>query len=532
MNRPVTILVPSPPDNPRLTPFIAHLGQTAGMPCQIVPVPGAALSLNAAMREAGKTDIVIAIPGLHLVTPEWLVKLQARIEADPKLGAVGPKFFDRAGLIYSCGRSVISRFGMREHLSNLGFGESDTLRFQRFTEADALLPWVIYLRREALDAAGGGFDEQLARLPVTGPTRPPRMESDDLCLAMRAKGFSVAVDPFIGAVNANSDTYNDLKALTAETPAPETDAHIVNFWRKKWRWHPDYPELHEIRAKWGETPLCWRIGKTLLDAWDEPEPRVDLLLVTRNNLNLLKPMLESLAGTAYGNARLWLHLNGSTDGSQAHLEKLRDSGYPFPIHLAESPVNIGYPPAMNWLLHLSDAPLVAKLDDDIEIEPDWLSKMVARLRAHPYAGVVGAKVVNFDDPTVIQWADYRIWPRVNNHAREKDEGQFNYCVRTTANMGCCALYRRKVFATAGDFDIGLNPVSWDDLDHQIAVWAAGYDVLYDGGITVKHPYKPLRDLCKRVYNNQLGNGLKAHRKWGVGAFQALDKGLDLAGRAL
>ena len=254
-------------------------------------------------------------------------------------------------------------------------------------------------------------------------------------------------------------------------------------------------------------------------------------MVTRNNLDLLRRTLDSLVKTKYAPMRLWVHLNGSTDASRDYLAR-QQAECSFPILWSESPVNIGHAPAVNWLLGLGEAPLIAKLDDDIEFEPDWLARLVARLRDNPYAGAVGTKVVNLDAPKTIQWADYRFWPRPDNHQNEKDEGQFDYLSRTIANMGCCIVYRRKAVELAGPYDISLNPNSWDDLDHQVALWKSGYEVLYDGMMVVRHPHKPLRDRCRRALGNTLGNGYKVAIKWGPGALQALDESLDLGGRRL
>ena len=525
----VTVFV-TPLHGVDLPPALQHFRDTPGAPCEVVAAPEGYAALNAAIRARPGHDIVLASAGVRALKPGWLPRFQARLAADPKLGAVAAKYFDQMELVYSFGRSIVSRLGMREHLANIGYGESDAEKFGRLAEADAVLPWLVLIRREAFDAAGG-FDEILAGVAVSGPARPAWLESDDLCLGLRAQGFSVASDPEVTAFHGLANTYNALNEVQTKGTFPEIDDRLANLWRKKWRWNPGYPDLNAVRERWLDTSVCWRIGKGLLDDWaGEASPAVDLLLVTRNNLKLLAPMLESLARTTYRNARLLVHLNGSTDGSKAHLEKLQRDGYPFPIVLAETPVNLGYTPAINWLYALSTAPLLAKLDDDIDLPPGWLDQMLADLRAHPYAGAVGAKIVNFDEPNSLLWADYRLWPEGNNHQGEEDKGQYDFLSRTLANMGCTVLYRRKAWEKAGPFDIGLNPVSWDDLDHQIALWNAGYDVLFDGTIAVKHPFKRLRDHCRRTAGNMRGNGTKVSLKWGAGAFQVIDRGLDLAGR--
>ncbi|HEY0258008.1 MAG TPA: glycosyltransferase [Candidatus Methylacidiphilales bacterium] len=534
MSRAVTILVIDDQRGANPSLVKKHLQDTAGAPCQveIVAAGGGSAAVNQAMRDHPHDDIVWTIPGLRIETGGWLPRFQARSAADSQCGVVGAKIFDRIGLIYSCGRLIVSPFGLHDQLANIGHGESDAAPFQRFAEVDAVLPWLCFLRREAIDAAGG-IDELWSAI-APGPDRPTWLETDDFCLSVRARGFSVYVEPAVCATHPGAAVDDKLEALyqKATSSALEPlDNRVINLWRKKWRWHPGHPDLRAVRDKWLKTPICWRVGASLLDDPESSDPRVDIVMVTRNNLALLRKAMESLAKTKYPSIRLFIHLNGSTDGSRAYLNELQ-STYPFPIYLAEVPVNIGHAPAVNWLLQMSDAPLIAKLDDDIELEPDWLARLAGRLRDDPYAGAVGAKVVEMGDPTMIQWADYQIWPRPDCHQRQVDRGQFDYLSRTIGNMGCCILYRRKAVMAAGPYDISLNPNSWDDLDHQIALWKCGYEVLYDGHVRVKHPYKPLREQCRRALGNTLGNGYKVAIKWGPGALQALDEGLEASGRRI
>jgi GT2 family glycosyltransferase len=448
----------------------------------------------------------------------------------PNLGMVCAKIYDRAGLIYSAGSLIVSPFGMREDLAQRGFGQSDAPAFNTPAEVDSAPPRILFLRPELL-AAGIRLDPKMEAVLPFADKQAPHLLWDDFAMSARAAGFSVWNEPAATAYDARLDTH---ARLQEGLELKDWDARGIALWQKKWRWHPQFPSLHAIRERWGTTAIAWRIGTNLLDRWDSEQPAVDLLMVSANNLHQLRPCLEHLGRTHYPHAKLWVFLNGSRDGSAAYLRELRDSGsFPYPIEVLEAPVNLGYTPAINWLLHQSHdsgAPLVAKLDDDIVMAPDWLSRLVARLHAHPYAGAVGAKIVKAEDPSEIHWADYRLWPAGNNHQGEKDIGQFNHLVHTLANMGCCLLYRRKAIDVAGPFDISLNPVSWDDLDHQIAVRAAGYDVLFDGSVSVAHPFKALRDHCKRLAGNMRGNGTKVVFKWGLGAWFILDRGMDLAGR--
>ncbi|HFB52652.1 MAG TPA: glycosyltransferase, partial [Anaerolineae bacterium] len=153
-------------------------------------------------------------------------------------------------------------------------------------------------------------------------------------------------------------------------------------------------------------------------------------------------------------------------------------------------------------------------------------------REYPYAGVVGPKVVYLDNPETIQFADYRWYPEHIEHRGERDVGQYNFLSRTSHVIGCCMLYRRSVFARAGVFDIRFSPSQVEDPDHHFSVMAAGYDILFDGRITVKHPLTAGRKPSAAAAANSYGNFIKMEGKWGKEIFKILETGLDKSGRIL
>lgn len=483
-----------------------------------MPRAGILPALNRGLREAGRNDVIRLQPGILPLDPGWVQALRERARREPSAGIIGGKTLLADGRILSCGRRLVHPLGIRDHHCNLGFAEPDLGQHDAAGRLDGTLGTVAWYRRSMLESVGGGVDERFA---------PLWWDDDDLCLAARSQGFEVLLEPRVRAVVADAP-YE--RPYDAAAKAVVLQRHAA-YWESKWGWNPEFPDLHRIRSLWGRTAVCWRVGDGLLDDWAEDEPPVDLLLVTWNNLKRLRPCLESLARTRYPRVTLHVLDNGSTDGSAAHLAALGGGGYPLPLRLHTLPVNVGLPAAMNWLLASSDAPLVARLDDDVLLEPDWLSRMVEDLRDHPYAGVVGAKVNDLDDPGRIQCAQFRFWPAAQGHEGERDEGAHDLLLLSNHVRGCALLYRRKAIQRAGPFDIRFSPSQWDDPDHHVAIRAAGYDVLYDGRIRALHPLTSGADRSPRAVANSMANYHKLLGKWGRDVFEVLERGLDLADRA-
>ncbi len=333
----------------------------------------------------------------------------------------------------------------------------------------------------------------------------------------------------VGSVRFVNEVLNDVPEWHAGL-TPQDRENYISHWHKKWGWDPFLPDLHNIRRRWNATRICWRVGESLLDTWPSPRPPVDLVMSTFNAVDKLAGCLNSLRYTAYPECKLWLIDNGSTDGTKNFLAEMDWGKFPLPVSVTHLPVNVGVPSALNWAIRQSSAPLVARLDDDLCLPPDWLAKFVDVLREHPYAAVVGGKIVNLGRPEQLQCADLRFWPKFSNHRGELDRGQFDFLARCSHVQGCCMLYRRKAFEKSGMFDNRYSPTQYDDPDHHISVIAAGYDVLYDGRVTIQHALVAGADRSLIARTNSQGNAHKMTGKWGRNVFEIIESNLDRSGR--
>lgn len=488
-----------------------------GVRAVVAERPGAAAAFNAGVSAARHGLVLRIAPGVMPLTADWILPLLAAHEERPDAGAVGVVWRGADGRIASAGRRFVSGLGLRSARAHIGAGENDLGQYAALDPVDAVNGDLALYRRTALADVGGLDDSYLT----------PGLCDDDLGVALWTKGYAVLR---CGAVEAGS--------LQAVRP-PDYDAEDLSYWRDRWGWDPVYPDLQAVRRLWGRTPLCRDLGMTpagsdaiLRDAEERgAAPAVDILIPTFNSVAWLERCLDALAGTDYPNARLTVLDNGSTDGTPAFLESYaRRAGLPFAFRAIRLPVNVGYPAGMNWLLAVTDAPIVARCDDDIVVPPEWLAYLVDTLRRHPHAGAVAPRVLNHGQPGILQFGDIRIWPVNNYHHLIPDEGQCDHRTRTTHACGACVVYRRRVFETAGGYDIGFSPSQLDDLDHFVAVRHAGFDVLYDGGVAIQHKINNGADPSPKARASHAANFQRLIGKWGGDAFEILESALDRGGR--
>lgn len=147
------------------------------------------------------------------------------------------------------------------------------------------------------------------------------------------------------------------------------------------------------------------------------------------------------------------------------------------IELAE---NEGTTGSINRAVAATDSRYILLLNNDVELEPDCLEKLVGALDADPTLGFATGKLLRATqrthidgagDAMLIAGAGYRL-----GHL-ERDDGQFDRTMPVLAGCGAAVLYRRDAFLAAGGLDAEFFAYL-DDLDLALRVQLVGYGGLY------------------------------------------------------
>jgi GT2 family glycosyltransferase len=489
------------------------------------PGVGRATALQAAIASAGDRDVVRLHADVVPDSPDWLRRLYAVIQARPDCGIVGGKIVMPSGRIQTCGRNLINGLGIVPEWSDLRWLEGDRDEPAGAREVDGVSGELCYYRAAML-AATGGLDPNYD--PVFG-------DDDDLCLLARYHGWSVFVEPAVRAVH-----YAPRQSTTTTAPIPEPKGLLQrllddrqtlvrahrDYFASKWGFDPEAPDLHEVRRRYGDTRICWRIGAALRE--DLPAtPAVDVCLVTYNSMAVLPRALQHLAATRWPEVHVWITDNGSKDGTLEYLEQLRAT-FPFPLHVDRFPQNVGVAPALNTAFARGTAPIVARIDDDTLVSPDWLLGLVPRFHQRPYLGLIGPRVLHDNEGQALQCGPTRVWPRPFPGTGPEARDRVQVLCRTIAMRGCCNVYRRSVFARIGLLDVRFAPTQFDEWDHHIALAVAGYEALYDGHVTVRHLLTSGSSATPAAFMNARANMNKSNAKWGHRQWEALDRAIDLS----
>ncbi|MEM1178423.1 MAG: glycosyltransferase family 2 protein [Acidobacteriota bacterium] len=208
-------------------------------------------------------------------------------------------------------------------------------------------------------------------------------------------------------------------------------------------------------------------------------PRVACLVLNYNGRDITLQALESLGRMTYPAFDL-IHVdNGSTDGSGEAVANAFPDVIQVRTEVNEGPthgINLGLQAGLD-----GDYDYLLLLNNDIEVEPDFLEHLVDAAEADPSIGCVGPKSYYFWDRNRL-WSAGGVVRFMHSVTRERgmgdiDRGQYDRDVDTGYVNGCAMLMRRSVVAEIGLFDT-LFKLAVEDADWCMRMKKAGYRARY------------------------------------------------------
>jgi GT2 family glycosyltransferase len=206
-----------------------------------------------------------------------------------------------------------------------------------------------------------------------------------------------------------------------------------------------------------------------------PVPSVTAVVLNYDGRALLDVILPSLAAQTYGAFELLVVDNGSHDDSLSYLAEHWPAARV--LSLAE---NVGVAAALNRGVREAGGELVALLNNDLELEPDWLAEMVAGLQRHPEAASVACKLRRYHDRARLDGTGDVLTRRLLVFPRgggELDEGQYDREEEILTPTAGAALYRASAFAQVGPFDESFWAY-FEDVDWGLRARLAGLSSWY------------------------------------------------------
>lgn len=225
---------------------------------------------------------------------------------------------------------------------------------------------------------------------------------------------------------------------------------------------------------------------------DPAQPKLAIIIPTRNGLDLVRPCVESLHRTLRHpeHTEIIIVDNGSDDpAALAWLDAAASKG---DIRLIRDDRPFNWSALNNAAAQATDADYLLFLNNDTLALTDGWDETLRGYLARPEVGIVGARLL-YEDGT-IQHAGV-IFHSVVDGAQEGtgdtcDDGLYldrtRRPHRTLAVFGAFLACRREVFDCTGGFDEGNLGIGYSDYEICFKAWAAGFATLYVPALTLSH----------------------------------------------
>ena len=229
--------------------------------------------------------------------------------------------------------------------------------------------------------------------------------------------------------------------------------------------------------------------------------KITVILCTYNRCQSLQKALASVSLSVVPSSVEWDVLvvdNNSNDQTRSVIESYCQR-YPKRFrYLFEAHPGKSY--ALNSAIRQADADVLAFMDDDVEVDPNWLHNLTAGLSGTEWAGTGGRilPVVAFTPPP---WLDtsgrYALAP-LAMFDLGLDPGELH-----ESPFGTNMAFRREVFSKYGDFrtDLGPQPGSQirnEDTEFGTRVLRAGERLWYEPSAVVFHSV-PGKRVCREYF---------------------------------
>jgi GT2 family glycosyltransferase len=218
--------------------------------------------------------------------------------------------------------------------------------------------------------------------------------------------------------------------------------------------------------------------------------RVTVIIPHWNGEGILRRCLLSLRRTRGVRFRTLVVDNGSTDGSAAMVRR------EFPeAGLVQSTENLGFAGGCNLGIRNAATPYVALLNNDAEVEPDWLRPLVAAADADEKLAAVAPKMLSVDRRDRFDYSgaaggelDLFGFPFCRGRifdAVEEDRGQYDDGGPVFWATGAACLLRMAALHRTGLLDESFF-AHMEEIDLAWRLRAAGYGVAVVPSAVVRH----------------------------------------------
>lgn len=212
-------------------------------------------------------------------------------------------------------------------------------------------------------------------------------------------------------------------------------------------------------------------------------PQASIIIPSYNGKHLLETCLPSVMALREVAFEVIVVDNGSTDGSGEYVREH------FPnVRLLEYEDRLGFSKASNRGIQAANGRYIALLNNDTEVEPEWLLELCRGIESDPAIGTCASKMLRASDRNLIYSAGDGLTVAGFGWRRGGEQPEKISYLSPEYVFGACggaALYKKEVFDEVGLLDEDFYAF-YEDLDLNFRAQMAGFRCLYVPSARVAH----------------------------------------------
>ena len=246
-----------------------------------------------------------------------------------------------------------------------------------------------------------------------------------------------------------------------------------------------------------------------------PQPKVSVVVVTYNNLDLTKICLDSLERLSdYPNLEVIVVDNASADDTPAYLRAWAEAGDDRRAILNAD--NRGFAAGNNQGLAVATGDYLVMLNNDTHVTPGWVATMVRHLQRSETLGMLGPVTNNIGNEARIdiRYADMEGMLQAASDYTARHAGLLTP-LHTAAFF--CVMMPRRVYETVGELDEAFGIGMFEDDDYCRRVQQAGWTIACAEDVFIHHHLSASFNKIKQEKRQAMFEQNKAiyEAKWGT-----------------
>jgi GT2 family glycosyltransferase len=219
---------------------------------------------------------------------------------------------------------------------------------------------------------------------------------------------------------------------------------------------------------------------------EAPKAAVVITTSTRG-LDFLPGLLPTIERQSFRDHEVTVAVDGADPATLSYLREEWPA-----VRVASTPEMRGFASCARLGMDSSRGEYIALMNDDIELEPDWLGTLVAELEGTAELGFVTGKTLLLDRRNVINETRQDFYSCGRFEAvglLEEDTGQYDRRQPTAIASASASVYRREAVDAAGGIDTDYF-IYCEDADLCLRMLLCGYRGLYVPEARAYHAWAP------------------------------------------